>query len=296
MREYFLNSHNWEKGAIMNNFGKTFRKIRKSKEYSIEDLASIEVSKSAISRFEREEIDLSFSKVVILLDKLHVSVEEFVTLASPKKVIDESEKAFSQMILSNDKNNLEKQILFLNQELESNYNKFQYLNLIIYETHFQKINHKKISSQKVSFLVNYLFSCDFWTYYELTLFGNMIEDIPLETCLVISKELVKKSPLIKQNRQYFETLINVLINIAFLCINSNKIQETRTIIDILTKFNLDETFLLERTILLYLDGILGFCDKDTSGKKNINKAIKIFKLSDSPNFSNLLTSHFESMT
>lgn len=280
---------------FVNNFGLTLKKIRKSKKYSIEDLASIEVSKSAISRFERGEIDIAFSKLVMILDTLHVSTEEFISLANYEDTKKDT-LTFSQMLLYNDIDDLEKQIDLLKQELKRNYDQLKYLNLIVYEYHMNNMKNIEVPKKKISFLIDYLFSCEFWTYYELTLFGNMIEGIPLETCLVLSKELVKKSPLLKQNRQYFETLINVLSNIVLLCVSSDKIKEAKELMGILNDFYLDETYLLERTMIFYLEDIISSSELDSYDIKNINKAIQIFELSESPNFHKFLVSYFENIT
>lgn len=280
---------------FVNNFGLTLKKIRKSKKYSIEDLASIEVSKSAISRFERGEIDIAFSKLVMILDTLHVSTEEFISLANYEDTKKDT-LTFSQMLLYNDIDDLEKQIDLLKQELKRNYDQLKYLNLIVYEYHMNNMKNIDVPKKKISFLIDYLFSCEFWTYYELTLFGNMIEGIPLETCLVLSKELVKKSPLLKQNRQYFETLINVLSNIVLLCVSSDKIKEAKELMGILNDFYLDETYLLERTMIFYLEDIISSSELGSYDIKNINKAIQIFELSESPNFHKFLVSYFENIT
>lgn len=280
---------------FVNNFGLTLKKIRKSKKYSIEDLASIEVSKSAISRFERGEIDIAFSKLVMILDTLHVSTEEFISLANYEDTKKDT-LTFSQMLLYNDIDDLEKQIDLLKQELKRNYDQLKYLNLIVYEYHMNNMKNIEVPKKKISFLIDYLFSCEFWTYYELTLFGNMIEGIPLETCLVLSKELVKKSPLLKQNRQYFETLINVLSNIVLLCVSSDKIKEAKELMGILNDFYLDETYLLERTMIFYLEDIISSSELGSYDIKNINKAIQIFELSESPNFHKFLVSYFENIT
>lgn len=280
---------------FVNNFGLTLKKIRKSKKYSIEDLASIEVSKSAISRFERGEIDIAFSKLVMILDTLHVSTEEFISLANYEDTKKDT-LTFSQMLLYNDIDDLEKQIDLLKQELKRNYDQLKYLNLIVYEYHMNNMKNIEVPKKKISFLIDYLFSCEFWTYYELTLFGNMIEGIPLETCLVLSKELVKKSPLLKQNRQYFETQINVLSNIVLLCVSSDKIKEAKELMGILNDFYLDETYLLERTMIFYLEDIISSSELGSYDIKNINKAIQIFELSESPNFHKFLVSYFENIT
>lgn len=135
---------------FVNNFGLTLKKIRKSKKYSIEDLASIEVSKSAISRFERGEIDIAFSKLVMILDTLHVSTEEFISLANYEDTKKDT-LTFSQMLLYNDIDDLEKQIDLLKQELKRNYDQLKYLNLIVYEYHMNNMKNIEVPKKKYYF-------------------------------------------------------------------------------------------------------------------------------------------------
>lgn len=49
--------------------GETYRKIREGKGISISSLAGAEISKSQISRFELGETEISFFKLLYLLEK-----------------------------------------------------------------------------------------------------------------------------------------------------------------------------------------------------------------------------------
>ncbi len=58
--------------------GETYRKIREGKGISISSLAGAEISKSQISRFELGETEISFFKLLYLLEKIGVTLEEFL--------------------------------------------------------------------------------------------------------------------------------------------------------------------------------------------------------------------------
>ncbi|HEW2738367.1 TPA: helix-turn-helix transcriptional regulator, partial [Streptococcus pneumoniae] len=62
------------------NLGKTLRKIRKGKQISISSVADEHLSKSQISRFERGESEISCARLINILDKLNISLEEFLII------------------------------------------------------------------------------------------------------------------------------------------------------------------------------------------------------------------------
>ena len=64
----------------MDDFGKTLRFIRTSKQVSINKLADDVISKSQLSRFERGESEISCSKLNYLLNKLNTSFDEFLII------------------------------------------------------------------------------------------------------------------------------------------------------------------------------------------------------------------------
>ena len=65
---------------MKSNFGQTLRKIRKSKNISITQLEDSCLSKSQISRFERGESEISCIRLINLLNKLNVTIDEFISI------------------------------------------------------------------------------------------------------------------------------------------------------------------------------------------------------------------------
>ncbi|WP_423245367.1 helix-turn-helix domain-containing protein [Lactobacillus delbrueckii] len=65
---------------MKSSLGKTLREIRVGKQVSICSLADQHLSKSQISRFERGESEISCANLINILDKLNVSLDEFMII------------------------------------------------------------------------------------------------------------------------------------------------------------------------------------------------------------------------
>lgn len=65
---------------MKSKLGITLRKIRKGKQISLCSIADDNLSKSQISRFERGESEISCIRLINILDKLHISLDEFLIL------------------------------------------------------------------------------------------------------------------------------------------------------------------------------------------------------------------------
>ena len=68
-------------GNLMkSHLGKTLRKVRQGKQISLCSVADEHLSKSQISRFERGESEISCIRLINILDKLHITLDEFLIL------------------------------------------------------------------------------------------------------------------------------------------------------------------------------------------------------------------------
>lgn len=65
---------------MKSKLGVTLRKVRKGKQISLCSVADEHLSKSQISRFERGESEISCIRLINILDKLHVTLDEFLIL------------------------------------------------------------------------------------------------------------------------------------------------------------------------------------------------------------------------
>lgn len=65
---------------MKSQLGKTLRKVREGKQVSINSISDKHLSKSQISRFERGESEISCIRLINILDKLNISLDEFLIL------------------------------------------------------------------------------------------------------------------------------------------------------------------------------------------------------------------------
>ena len=153
---------------MKSTFGKTLRKIRKNKQVSICSISDENLSKSQISRFERGESEISCIRLINILDKLNISIEEFMIIHNDDstridkfaKLVQYIRKAYSEQRLDN--------II----KLLSNSSKYPLNNLE--KTMVKSIIHTldsriKPEKNEIVKLVDYLFKVEYWGYYEIML-------------------------------------------------------------------------------------------------------------------------------
>ena len=62
----------------MKDYGKLFKKFRESRGLVLKDIAKLGVSVSHISRLERENTDLTISKLKSALNAINMPIDEFM--------------------------------------------------------------------------------------------------------------------------------------------------------------------------------------------------------------------------
>ena len=140
--------------------GETYRKIREGKGISISSLAGAEISKSQISRFELGETEISFFKLLYLLEKIGVTLEEFLLSCNNYQPSDFNtlirlvqQAAYNQEIKS--LLNMVSKEMELFRETKSHYHK---LNAIFIESIIYGIdNTNQLTNQTTPYLTNNLF-------------------------------------------------------------------------------------------------------------------------------------------
>ena len=65
---------------MKSKLGTTLRKVRNGKQVSLCSVADEHLSKSQISRFERGESEISCIRLINILDKLHITLDELLIL------------------------------------------------------------------------------------------------------------------------------------------------------------------------------------------------------------------------
>ncbi len=279
--------------------GKVFKEIRAARGITIQSLADDYVSKSTLSRFERSEADITLEKLIHMLDKVKVSMREFVFLTNTVEGTVPSLELLPQAVINNDSEGLQKLAREEWEQFNETGSSYSKLSAIVLDAHFKSLagNKIEINESDINYLTDYLFQSELWTQFDLVLFGNSISYLPIETSIVLSKELIRKTELFHKDRQSFETLINTLINITLVCIQQARVRVAEDFIIVLDELPIDETFFLERVLLKFTKGLVNLkSGKVEQGTVMVNEALQAMRLADAVRLEDIFRSLYVKVT
>lgn len=171
------------------------------------------LSRQAALKFESGASDTTVSKFLIILDRLNLSLEEFQSLylsSDNKNYTTQYINLFYKKDIEALKSlSQEAEIEYKNTNLEK-FNHYSALTLLMidYLSNKEETNHLAL---KV--IVDYLFTCDEWGYYEITLFTNSLIYIPSEFVDIVYPRVKKKFMLTENLLRYRNEAAIILFNI-----------------------------------------------------------------------------------
>lgn len=260
---------------MKSKLGKTLRKIRKSKQVSINSIADEHLSKSQISRFERGESEISCIRLINILDKLHITLDEFLILHdsdNKKKVsfahlVHYIRKEYSQQNVNNIKS-------LLTDSTTHHLNSFEQtmVKSIIYTLD----ENVSPSESDLEDLTDYLFKVENWGYYEIILLANCIRTIQYNTAFLLTKEMLKNYIYSTLNKTNKRLVTQLAINCLIVSIDKKIFQNCTFLIEEIRKLLKNELNYYEQTVFLYATGYFEFEMKNQSGVEKMQQALKVF--------------------
>ncbi|OFI46586.1 hypothetical protein BG262_01940 [Floricoccus penangensis] len=176
----------------MQKLGENLRKIRKSRNMSVEQVAKEIASYSSIASFERGQSLLSLDILINLLDRLNISITEFLNLAEiSDRSFSKQYREFALAAYSEDMNSMENIVNDLEKQTNFDHvqEKLTYLN---YKMLLSWTNQEfKLSQNEEEFLLNYFWNCEIWTDFDNTLLCHSINIFNSENIVIFCKELMK---------------------------------------------------------------------------------------------------------
>lgn len=269
------------------NYGSVFRILRENKNISISSLADEYISKGMISKFERDTSDISVSRFFHLLEKIKISPDEFFFSKNQYKSegFNELLSIIQKCVLTNNITKLKNTLKTETNKYKETANQYYKLNCIMLAAVIMNMENNKnvISDENLHILTNYLFKCENWGYYELTLYANSMSALPINSIIAFSKSLPQKILSMKSSNKILELGFNVILNTLDLCMRFNKKETAKYFLDSLENLNLPETMLFEHTLLKLYKGIYITKFKIDYPEDNnlIEEALTIFKLAGS---------------
>ncbi|MFL2133453.1 helix-turn-helix domain-containing protein [Desemzia sp. FAM 24101] len=239
------------------NYGQVLRRMREEKGYSLRQVSNGILSTSFLSKFERGESNISLSHFVNVIERMNISLDEFIFSANEYKP-NELDSLMSEIASAYQRNNTSKLKIITNKEYQKweEYGLDAYLcNSIMAEAKMLNLQRKEIDKKKREYLANYLFNVELWGNYELVIYANALTIFPPETVIALSKEVVKKTSMYKLVNKNFVQTLGILINTTIVCLESNLLNDALYFILTLENMHMAENLFYERTLLIFLKGI-----------------------------------------
>lgn len=274
--------------------GITLRKVRKGKQISLCSVADEHLSKSQISRFERGESEISCVRLINILDKLHITLDEFLILHDEDYTKTESFANLVQYIRKQySSQNINNIACLLSNT--SNYN----LNSIE-KTMVKSILHTMDSTitpsnEELLQLTDYLFKVEKWGYYEIILLGNCVRSINYNSYFLLTKEMLNNYIYTSLNKTNKRIVTQLAINCFILSIDKEEYSNCSYLIDKIKELLDNELNFYEQTVFLYATGYYEFKCQSGTGIKKMKQAIQVFEILGEDKLKLHYTEHFDKL-
>ncbi len=282
----------WE--IMKSKLGITLRKVRKGKQISLWSVADEHLSKSQISRFERGESEISCIRLINILDKLHITLDEFLVLHNEDYTNAELFANLVQYIRKQySSHNIKNIAALLSDSSHYTLNSFE-------KTMIKSILHTMDSSiipsnKELLQLTDYLFKVEKWGYYEITLLGNCVRTINYNSYFLLTKEMMNNYIYSSLNKTNKRIVTQLAINCLILSVDKEEFSNCTCLITEIKALLDNELNFYEQTVFLYATGYFEFKRHSDSGIEKMKQAIQVLDILGEDKLKLHYTSHFDKL-
>ena len=213
-------------------------------------------SVSLLSKFERNECELTFPNFNKLLQRINVTVDEFMYVHNQYKR-DNFKEFVSSLRNYYIQSNVDEIKKILEQEMKKPYDLIDSrLNLIMIKSVLADLTGEVVEEVDIEYLTNYLWSVDYWHEYELSLFGNSIHILPVDSVILLSKEIFNKGHLYTRLLNYRRDMYGVIFNTVSICIKNGRLDDAQCFLNMFNNSRPSEQFIFEKMLCKFWQGIL----------------------------------------
>ena len=282
----------WE--IMKSKLGITLRKVRKGKQISLCSVADEHLSKSQISRFERGESEISCIRLINILDKLHITLDEFLVLHDEDYTNTELFANLVQYIRKQySSQNIKNIAALLSDSSHYTLNSFE-------KTMIKSILHTMDSSiipsnKELLQLTDYLFKVEKWGYYEITLLGNCVRTINYNSYFLLTKEMLNNYIYSSLNKTNKRIITQLAINCLILSVDKEEFSNCTYLITEIKALLDNELNFYEQTVFLYATGYFEFKRHSDSGIEKMKQAIQVLDILGEDKLKLHYTDHFNKL-
>ena len=279
---------------MKSKLGITLRKVRKGKQISLCSVADEHLSKSQISRFERGESEISCIRLINILDKLHITLDEFLVLHNEDYTNTELFANLVQYIRKQySSQNIKNIAAILSDSSHYTLNSFE-------KTMIKSIVHTMDSSiipsnKELLQLTDYLFKVEKWGYYEITLLGNCVRTINYNSYFLLTKEMLNNYIYSSFNKTNKRIVTQLAINCLILSVDKEEFSNCTYLITEIKALLDNELNFYEQTVFLYATGYFEFKRHSDSGIEKMKQAIQVLDILGEDKLKLHYTDHFNKL-
>ncbi|WQC55576.1 Rgg/GadR/MutR family transcriptional regulator [Staphylococcus pseudintermedius] len=235
--------------------GITLRKVRNGKQISLCSLADEHLSKSQISRFERGESEISCIRLINILDKLHITLDEFLILHYEGYSKTES---FANLVQYIRKQYLLQNIDNIKSLLSapSNYTLNSFEKTMVKSILYTMDSNIFPTDDELLQLTDYLFKVKKWGYYEIILLGNCVRTINYNSYFLLTKEMLNNHIYSSLNKTNKRLVTQLAINCLILSIDTEEFTNCFYLIDEIKALLDNELNFYEQTVFSLCNWLL----------------------------------------
>lgn len=262
---------------FLNDYGRVLKTIRQGKGLSQKDIYDGIMTRQTYYLIETNRSMPSFDKFLIILEKLFLSVDEFLELLDPTVFPSEDHlyHQLSQTVFEQDGKKLGSFIEKSKQLYKETSNK-KYFHLSLITQAMTYLNNQKIMPQnspplkELMFPIKeYLIGIDKWYLYELKLLNNSLYCFELSEAIALGTLVGKKIDTLGSSEQYQEIKLRIYLNISSLCLDHQDYENTM-IFSTLAKENAQTYYRLFEVIIANLNYEIA---QSSSQKQQVNTKI-----------------------
>lgn len=281
----------------MKYMGEIVRNFRISRGLTLKEVCSENFSVAQLSKFERGDSEITFSKLLIILERMNISMEEFMFSLKDFELGDLELllQQLNQHHLSQNIRQLERMIEYEDKLFHETKNKYHHLNSIMIKAMLQDVDTTFcVNETEKDIITDYLLGTDEWCYYEMILFANTIHLFNTNMLVMLSKEMVTKTVYYKEIGKNRKILIKTLINITIILLERRALAESLKLMKQIERLINKETYLYEKNVFMYVKGFYYYQKGDIeTGKSIMQEAIHIFEVLESTNLAENYKEHFK---
>lgn len=240
----------------MNHFGETLRKIRENLALSQAELSSGIMTQSNYSKVEQGKIDIPFSKMVAVLDRVGMSVEEFLYIHHDYSNIQRHTLLNLTNLNYNDVSKLKK---YKNEMKKIQNPTVREIELLaIYEALILIAEKEDYESarKKVLFIWNRLEKYNEWYLYDIRLINNILYIFPIETAASIVHSALKQLQKYSSLRGVNNLTASIRVNFITLLMKEGKMTKALREIEKLISYCIQKNLLILLGICYIRKGLL----------------------------------------